>query len=93
MKQKSSITYLPVIPLSFAQKRLWFLDQFEPGSSVYNIPMVKYINLYNFKALELSILQIIKRHEILRTIFINNTINRQGEGREREGEGEEEGEG
>ncbi len=61
---------LPVgeIPLSFAQQRLWFLDQFEPGSTYYNIPsVVRLSGVLNESALEQSLNEIVRRHEILRT--------------------------
>ncbi|NJR53717.1 MAG: amino acid adenylation domain-containing protein [Acaryochloris sp. CRU_2_0] len=57
-------------PLSFAQERLWFLHQFEPESTAYNIPMAISIHgKLNFAALEQSLNAIIQRHEILRTVF------------------------
>nr|QEO74680.1 condensation domain-containing protein [uncultured bacterium] len=57
-------------PLSFAQQRLWFLDQLEPNTSVYNIPDTHYFNgPLNLRALERSLSEIVRRHEILRTTF------------------------
>lgn len=54
--------------LSFAQERLWFIDQYENGSSAYNIPMVfKLKENTNMDSFISSIHSIIKRHEILRT--------------------------
>jgi len=58
------------IPLSFAQQRLWFLNQLEPGSAFYNIPAAWHITgILDIKALEKSMHHIIERHEILRTCF------------------------
>ncbi|TRT77992.1 MAG: amino acid adenylation domain-containing protein, partial [Microcystis sp. M_OC_Ca_00000000_S217Cul] len=59
------------LPLSFAQQRLWFLDQLQPNSALYNIPMVLHFrgNL-NQKALEQSLREICNRHEVLRTNFV-----------------------
>ena len=59
------------IPLSFAQQRLWFLDQFAPNSALYNIPFALRVvgTLYQV-ALQQSLQQIIQRHEALRTNFI-----------------------
>ena len=64
------------LPLSFAQQRLWFLDQLQPNSALYNIPMVLRLqgNL-NQGALEQSLWSICDRHEVLRTNFV--TINGQ----------------
>ncbi|MBD2520503.1 amino acid adenylation domain-containing protein, partial [Nostoc sp. FACHB-973] len=59
------------LPLSFAQQRLWFLDQFEPNSSFYNIPAaLRLVGTLSFAALEQSLKEIIQRHETLRTNFI-----------------------
>lgn len=57
-------------PLSFAQQRLWFLDQLEPGSAAYNLPRAIHLTgLLNAAALEQSFKEIVRRHEILRTTF------------------------
>jgi amino acid adenylation domain-containing protein/thioester reductase-like protein len=59
-----------VFPLSFAQQRLWFFNQLEPDSCAYNIPTaVRLIGYLNVTALSLSINEIIRRHETLRTTF------------------------
>ncbi len=58
------------LPLSFAQQRLWFIDQLAPGGTVYNIPLaVRLSGALNVMALEQTLNEIIKRHEVLRTSF------------------------
>ena len=58
------------IPLSFAQERLWFLDQLQPGSAAYNMPGAVWLEGdLNVVALERSLNEIIRRHEVLRTTF------------------------
>jgi len=66
-----------LFPLSFAQQRLWFLEQLEPESPLYIIPSgVKIEGNINIEFLINSINQIVNRHEILRTKF----IEKNGEG-------------
>ena len=56
--------------LSYAQQRLWFIDQLEPGNNFYNIPIVmKLAGHLNVEALERSLNEIVRRHEVLRTTF------------------------
>jgi amino acid adenylation domain-containing protein len=58
------------IPLSFAQARLWFLDQLQPNSAFYNIPIaLRLSGQLNVAAIESSLNEIIRRHEVLRTNF------------------------
>ncbi|HEU5133365.1 MAG TPA: condensation domain-containing protein, partial [Pyrinomonadaceae bacterium] len=60
-----------VLPLSFAQQRLWFIDQLEPGSAVYNIPAaIRLTGHLDLSALQESLNRLTARHEILRTTFI-----------------------
>jgi glycosyltransferase involved in cell wall biosynthesis len=59
------------LPLSFAQQRLWFLDQLEPGSTFYNVPAAVRLNgRLNVPALERTLNEIVRRHEVLRTTFV-----------------------
>jgi len=58
------------LPLSFAQQRLWFLDQLAPGQALYSIPTaLRLKGKLNMRALEQSINELIRRHEVLRTTF------------------------
>ncbi|HEX6717639.1 MAG TPA: amino acid adenylation domain-containing protein [Pyrinomonadaceae bacterium] len=58
------------LPLSFAQQRLWFLDQLEPGCHAYNMPgAVRISGLLDRAVLEKSLGEIVRRHETLRTHF------------------------
>ncbi|MCP4659191.1 MAG: AMP-binding protein, partial [bacterium] len=58
------------VPLSFAQQRLWFLDQFEPASPVYNIPhAVRLGGAVSATVLERVFNEVVRRHEVLRTTF------------------------
>ncbi|NES96346.1 MAG: amino acid adenylation domain-containing protein [Desertifilum sp. SIO1I2] len=60
----------PSSPLSFAQQRLWFLDQLSPGNPFYNISAaIRLRGNLNIGALERSFQEIIRRHAALRTRF------------------------
>jgi amino acid adenylation domain-containing protein len=57
--------------LSFAQERLWFLDQLMPASPVFNVPIaVRLSTPVDLSALQLSLKEIARRHEVFRTTFI-----------------------
>ncbi len=59
------------LALSFAQQRLWFLDQWEPEGVAYNVPMaMRMVGRLDVEALERSLGEIVQRHEVLRTIFV-----------------------
>src|SRR5207244_2329480 len=52
------------------QQRLWFLEQFEPDSTVYNFPStLRLCGPFHVAALERSLQEIIRRHEVLRSTF------------------------
>ncbi|WP_186032284.1 non-ribosomal peptide synthetase, partial [Burkholderia gladioli] len=59
------------LPLSFAQRRLWFLDQLEPGSALYNMTAtVRLTGRLHLDALNDAINEVVRRHEVLRTRFV-----------------------
>ncbi len=78
--QGNAGTHAPVIqpsndngpaPLSFGQQRLWFLEQLLPDHSAAHIPVAVYlIGRLNFEALQRSIGEILRRHEVLRAAFL-----------------------
>ncbi|HEU5379577.1 MAG TPA: amino acid adenylation domain-containing protein [Ktedonobacteraceae bacterium] len=59
------------LPLSLAQQRLWLLDQLEPGNPAYNIPLaLRLRGKLHRSALQQSFAEIVRRHEALRTLFV-----------------------
>ncbi|WP_255512229.1 condensation domain-containing protein [Aerosakkonema funiforme] len=59
-----------IFPASFAQQRLWFIDQLVPGNSFYNVPTaIRLTGSLKVTALEQTLNEIIRRHEALRTAF------------------------
>lgn len=78
LRDAPAVVYTPIettphdepLPLSFAQQRLWFLDQMEPGNAFYNISaVVRMSGQLSVQALEQSFGEIVNRHEVLRTRF------------------------
>jgi amino acid adenylation domain-containing protein len=58
------------LPLSFAQERLWFIDQLQPGLATYNLPeAVRLTGPLDAAALERAFAEVVARHEPLRTRF------------------------
>src|SRR5690349_3587473 len=68
VKQGAEDTY--VFPASFAQQRLWLLEQLQPGTPTYNVPAALRLDgPLDVAALEASLQAIVQRHEALRTTF------------------------
>ncbi|MCC5669145.1 amino acid adenylation domain-containing protein [Nostoc sp. CHAB 5784] len=69
----SPVTRNQNLPLSFAQQRLWFLEQLLPDNPFYNFPQTFHLfGRVNLVALEQSINEIVRRHEVLRTTFASS---------------------
>ncbi|MES1241992.1 MAG: amino acid adenylation domain-containing protein [Acidobacteriota bacterium] len=58
------------LPLSFSQERLWFVDQLQPGTAVYNLPVFFRVDgRLSARLLEAVLSEVVRRHEVLRTRF------------------------
>ncbi len=65
--------------LSFAQERLWFLQQLEPGSATYDMPLeLELAGALSLDALAMALTGVLDRHEILRTTFVSS-VESEGE--------------
>ncbi|GAB4583083.1 hypothetical protein Ntsu_09150 [Nocardia sp. IFM 10818] len=59
-----------LIPLSYAQQRMWFLNRFEPESATYNLPIaLRITGALDVHALRSAVRDLVERHEVLRTVY------------------------
>ena len=64
-------------PLSYAQERLWFIEQYEEGTAAYHMPrLVRLRHDVDLDALTHSLQRIVERHEVLRTVFARDESGR-----------------
>ncbi len=60
------------LPVSWAQQRLWFIDQLEGGGAAYNVPMkLRLRGKLDMRALQDALDLLVQRHEVLRTVFVD----------------------
>lgn len=68
--EKRALLVQRLAPLSFAQQRIWMLEQSQPGSLFYKTEVSLHLNgELNIRALEQSLTEVFRRHESLRTVF------------------------
>lgn len=61
------------MPMSFAQERLWFLEQLEPGTATYNVPlMMRLVGHLDVRAFQAALSELVRRHDTLRTTFADH---------------------
>jgi amino acid adenylation domain-containing protein/non-ribosomal peptide synthase protein (TIGR01720 family)/FkbM family methyltransferase len=66
----SRIERTGIMPLSFAQQRLWFIEQFQPGTPLYNVPStIRLTGRLDVACLRDTLQEVVRRHEIFRTVF------------------------
>ncbi|MEV0250498.1 amino acid adenylation domain-containing protein [Nocardia sp. NPDC050712] len=59
-----------LVPLSYAQQRMWFLNRFDPDSAINNIPVaVRLSGKLDVVALQSAVRDLVERHEVLRTVY------------------------
>ncbi|GAC71063.1 putative non-ribosomal peptide synthetase, partial [Gordonia soli NBRC 108243] len=68
------------IPVSYAQRRMWFLNQFDADSAAYVIPVVVRLRgTLDVDAMRSAVIDVVGRHEVLRTVYPATTADRTGE--------------
>jgi amino acid adenylation domain-containing protein len=59
------------VPLSYSQERLWIMSQLEPENPIYNVAgAVQFDGFLNVQALQQSLSEVVRRHEVLRSLFV-----------------------
>ncbi len=70
LQKDTSVLQIKRIPMSFAQERLWFLEQLEPGTSLYNVSLaLRLTGPLVEEALRNALDAIVARHEVIRTTY------------------------
>ncbi len=73
-QEKQSQAQARSFPLSFSQQRLYFIEQLQPGSLLYNIPVAtRVVGHADAALLERALTEVVRRHASLRTTFVEGT--------------------